>query len=284
MERIPMLVKIFISVFCIMALGFLYFVGDLFSGNAETLSITKADENYRDAFQFEPEELIYDGTGELDFLQGVFLDDYSARELKDIVFIRISTGDNLNQKIVEYTADTKEGRARSIRILQLRNYKGPKIELPDNMPSVTLSTLDYLAEVMSSEKDFKADDGFGHDARKYVQVETERAKQNSALVCCTFILENEFEDRVVAKSDLILSGVPATISLTDSVVYLNVGDYFDPSLYIESAVDAEGHSILEEVYYDGELDTSQPGEYEVYYDLREQRAVLTVIVTEKERG
>ena len=150
------------------------------------------------------------------------------------------------------------------------------------MPSATEGTVDHIVEIMSTEDDFKADDGFGRDARKYVQVEIERAKQNSALVYCTFILENEFSDRVVAKSDLILTGMPATISLTDSVVYLSVGDYFEPSLYIESAVDAEGRSIIEEVYCEGELDTSQPGEYEVYYGLREQSAVLTVIVTKRE--
>ena len=74
------------------------------------------EENYRDAFQFNPEELTYDGTGELDFLQGVSLDNYTARELKDMVFIRISTGDNLSQKVVEYTADTEEGR-RQLRVL-----------------------------------------------------------------------------------------------------------------------------------------------------------------------
>lgn len=284
MDRISMPVKIFISVFCTLAFMCLYFFGgEVFSDNTELMSTPQEEQNYRDAFKFEPEELTYDGNGKLDFLQGVSLDNYSPRELKDMVFISISTGDNQSQKVVEYTADTKEGRARSRRLLNLKNYKGPKIELPDDMPSATEATVDHLAEIMSTEDDFKVDDGFGRDARMHVQVELERAKQNSALVYCTFILENEFADRVVAKSELILTGMPATISLTDSVVYLNVGDYFDPSLFIESAVDADGRSILEEVYYDGDVDTSQPGEYEVYYGLREQSAVLTVIVTEKER-
>ena len=284
MDRISMPVKISISAFCILAIAFLFFFGGVFfPDNTDVLSAPQTEENYRDAFQFDSEELTYDGTGELDFLQGVSLDNYTARELKDMVFIRISTGDNLSQKVVEYTADTEEGRARSRRLLQLKKYKGPKIELPDDMPAATPSTVDHLAELMSSEDDFKADDGFGRDARKYVQVETEKAKQNSALVYCTFILENEFSDRVVAKSDLILTGMPATISLTDSVVYINKGEGFDPSLYVESAVDADGRPIPDEVYCDGELDTTQPGTYEIYYGLRDQSAVLTVIVTEKER-
>jgi hypothetical protein len=69
----------------------------------------------------------------------------------------------------------------------------------------------------------------------------------------------------------------------DFEVYINKGEGFDPSLYVESAVDADGRPIPDEVYCDGELDTTQPGIYEIYYGLRDQSAVLTVIVTEKER-
>ena len=280
MDRISMPVKVFIAVFCILATVVLFFESDLFSNNTKTLSAMQADEDYRDAFQFEPEELTYDGTGEIDFLQGVTLDSYSVGELEDMVFIRIFTGENLSQKIVEYTADTENGRVRSRRLLNLRNYKGPKIELPNDMPSVTENTLADIADILSLENDYKANDGFGHDARKHVQIETEKSNQNSSLVYCTFILENEFADRAVAKADLILTEVPATIILTDSIVYLNVGDYFDPALYIKSAIDAEGQSITEEVNYEGEIDTNQPGEYEVHYKLRGQSVAMTVIVTE----
>lgn len=281
MKTISMTVKIFTSVFCTLVLVYLFFFGGrFFQKDSESFFQVQEDENYRDAFQFKPEELTYDGTGELDFLQGVSLDNYTVGELKDMVFISITSGEKLSEKIVEYTADTEGGRIRSRRLLNLRNYKGPKIELPADMPSVTENTLDDLAEIMLSEDNFKADDGFGHDARNHVQIEMEKSNQNSSLVYCKFVLENEFADRAVVKSDLILTGLPAIISLTEATVYLNVGDYFDPALYIERAVDAEGRSIIEEIYYEGEIDTTHPGEYEMHYVLRGQSVKMAVMVTE----
>lgn len=282
MDRIPWSFKVIISISCLIVLILLFvFGGDVFKEDVEIdlLSVSQDSEHTIDNFSFEPEELTYDGSGELNFLKGVSLEGYTEKEIEEMVYIRISTGDNLSQKIVEYTADTNEGRVRSRRLLRLINYKGPNIELPNKMPSIAMGIMDNIKEEMLTEDDYKADDGFGNDARNHVQIVTERSMQNSSLIHCTFILENEFSDRVVAKTDTVLSDVPATISLTDTIVYLQAGEYFDSSIYVESAVDSEGISIMEEVYCEGEVNTSLPGEYEVYYELRGQSAILTVVVT-----
>ena len=280
MDRFPVIFKVAISTVCLIALVFLFvFGGPLFEKEEELLPINKESENVKDSFMFKPEELLYDGKGELDLLEGVSLENYTSEEIEKMVFIRISTGENLSQKIIEYTADTEEGRVKSRRILKLRNYKGPNIKLPDDMPSVTMETSNHLKDIISADKSYKVDDGFGNDVREHVQVDIEKSMQNSSLLHCAFILENEFGDRAVAKSDVIISDVPGTITLTDTIVYLHIGDVFDPSLYIESAVDMEGRSVMEEVQWDGEPDTSRLGEYTVLYELREQTATLTVVVT-----
>ena len=81
---------------------------------------------------------------------------------------------------------------------------------------------------------------------------------NSAEVNYTFILENAFGDRTVAKADAIISDVPATIILTDTAVTVKTGGYFDPYDFILSATAADGSSIMGEVLCD-EIDTSIPG-------------------------
>ncbi len=279
MNKISMFIKISISLFCLLVLVILFcFGGVFFERNAEELTLKEENENFKDVFVFDPEELSYDGTGELDLLEGVSLENFSLETLKSMVFIRISTGENMSQKVVEYTADTDEGRVRSKRILRLQNYRGPEIQLPDEMPSISTTDIGNMAEVMLSENDYKADDGFGNDARKHVQIETEKSLQNSSLIQCTFILVNEFEDRAVAKADITLSDVPAVLVLINATVNLQIGEFFDPLQYVESAVDSEGRSIIDEVVWDGEIDTSRTGVYEIVYELRGQTVKLTVNV------
>ena len=102
---------------------------------------------------------------------------------------------------------------------------------------------------------------------------------NSAEVNYTFILENAFGDRTVAKADAIISDVPATIVLTDTAVTVKTGGYFDPYDFILSATAADGSSIIEEVSYN-EIDTSVPGDNEVIYELRGQTVSLRVKVAD----
>ena len=273
------IIKTAISVFCLIALVLLYvFGGRVIEDDNAVYEANQADD-IRDAFGFDPDTLIYDGTGDIDFLQGVTLEGYNEEQLKKMVYIRISTGDSLSEKIIEYTADTEEGRVRSMRNLLLRNYNGPSIVLPDALPTVTMGTVDNIADLMPEGRTYRVDDGFGNDMRAYVQIEAARSPINSAEENYTFILENEFGDRTVAQADTIISDVPATIVLTDASASVRAGDFFDPYDFILSATAADGSSIMNEVICD-ELDTSIPGEYLVTYELREQTVSLRVTVTD----
>ena len=271
------IIKISVSVICLIALVLLYvFGGRVIEDDDMVFEAGQADD-IRDAFVFDPETLVYDGTGDVDFLEGVTLEGYNEEQLKNMVYIRISTGDSLSEKIIEYTADTEEGRVRSIRNLLLRNYNGPSIVLPDEMPTVTMGTVDRIADLMPEGKTYRVDDGFGNDMRAHVQIDAARSPVNSAEVNYTFILENAFGDRTVAKADAIISDVPATIVLTDTAVTVKTGGYFDPYDFILSATAEDGSSILGEVICD-EIDTSISGEYLVTYEVRGQTASLRVTV------
>ena len=273
------IIKTAISVFCLIALVLLYvFGGRVIEDDNAVYEANQADD-IRDAFGFDPDTLIYDGTGDIDFLQGVTLEGYNEEQLKKMVYIRISTGDSLSEKIIEYTADTDDGRVRSMRNLLRRNYNGPSIVLPDEMPTVTMGTVDHIKDLMPEGKTYRVDDGFGNDAREHVQIDAARSPMNSSEVNYTFILENAFGDRTVAKADAIISDVPATIVLTDTSVTVKTGGHFDPYDFILSATAADGSLIMGEVLCD-ELDTSIPGDYLVTYELRGQTASLRVTVTE----
>lgn len=89
---------------------------------------------------------------------------------------------------------------------------------------------------------------------------------NSSEVNYTFILENVFGDRTVAKADVIISDASATIILTDTAITICTSNYFNPYTYIQSAVTADGGSAMDEVVC--EDCTNVAGEYIVNYELR----------------
>ena len=92
------IIKTAISVFCLIALVLLYvFGGRVIEDDNAVYEANQADD-IRDAFGFDPDTLIYDGTGDIDFLQGVTLEGYNEEQLKKMVYIRISTGDSLSEK------------------------------------------------------------------------------------------------------------------------------------------------------------------------------------------
>ena len=271
-------VKILISIASLLIIALMYILSGR-DTDEPSMGDSALTDNVSDAFVFEPETLTYDGSGEMDFLEGVFLEGYTADELEDMVYIRVTAGNILSEKYVEYTADTDEGRVRSTRRLLLENYNGPKIQIPDKMPTVTMSNIDQLADLLSEVKNYKVDDGFGNDMRAYVQIAAERSTTNSSIVNYTFTLDNAYGDRAVAQADVHVSDVPAIIVLTDAATTIRAGGFLDPYEFIQSATTVDGSSVIEEVSC-SELDTSEPGEYQITYELRGQTASLDVTVTE----
>lgn len=274
-----LVLKILISLACVIVLVMMFFFGDeIIPENDSTNEFAQEEETYPDAFKFDPEELTYDGSGNLDLLKGVTLEGYNAQDLKTMVFTRIYGGENLSKKVIEYTADTKDGRVRSKRILNLENYSGPKITLPDDIPSVTPGTIDGLASLLNAKNGYAVDDGFGNDAREHVDISYRKEMTDSSLVHYTIALDNMFGDRDVVKVDVILSGTPSHLVLTDSQITVRVGETFDPTLYIAVAERADGTSAIGSVNIHGNIDTAKEGIYLLTFELDGQTATLEVNV------
>lgn len=271
------ILKIIISIVCLAGvLAIVYYGDEMPMYNqaenipAQTISI--------DGFSFDPEELEYDGHGDLDFLEGVSLPGYSKQELKDLVFIEISTDDALSNKLVEYTARTEDGRYRSMRKLHLTGYTGPKITMPEHIPDVTPDTIEQFGQLLKAEEDFAVNDGFGNDASDHIDVEAERVMNDSSMIHYTVSIENIFGDRDLVKQDVVLSGKYAVIALSDEEVTIGVRQGFNPEEYIVRAERADGTPAMDEVILRGLVDTGNPGTYLLTYELDGQTAQLCVIV------
>lgn len=272
-----LLPKVLISIICIVAVIAIMLRGDetpVYDGAA----VEAGEDGAVDGFAFEPEELVYDGKGELNFLEGVSLPGFSAQELKKLVYVRIQTSGSLSSKKVEYTADTENGRFQSVRKLHLSGYTGPKIRLPQHTPEVTPDTVDQFDKLLMSEKDFFVDDGFGNDASEHMEIQVNRSRYDSSLVSYNVSIENVFGDRDLVTCDIILSGEYSVIALTTPEVVLSRGAVFEPSDFVARAEKPDGMSALNEVIIRGGVDTTTPGNYTLTYEFDGQSVELDVLV------
>ena len=152
--NIPLWLKILISVICIAAVAVIMQRGD------ETPEYTAAGTEGAaveavDGFEFEPEELTYDGNGDLDLLQGVSLPGFSRQELKELTFVSIETVGALSKKRVEYTAEKDGVRYRSLRYLHLSGYTGPKIIMPQHIPDVKENMIERFGSLLTQEEEWR---------------------------------------------------------------------------------------------------------------------------------
>ena len=275
--KIPLWLKILISVICIAAVAAIMLRGDETPEYAATGAEGAAKEAV-DGFEFDPEELTYDGNGDLDLLKGVSLPGFSRQELKELTFVSIETAGALSNKRVEYTAEKDGVRYRSMRNLHLSGYTGPKITMPQHIPDVTEELIDRFGMLLKSEEDFKVDDGFGNDVSDHMEVSAERSTIDSSLVHYTISIENVFGDRARVVQDVVLSGEIPVIVLTTPEVRIGVRQEFDPLDYIARAEKADHSSGMNEVIVVGSINTSQAGEYTLTYRLDGESVILRVIV------
>ena len=275
--KIPLWLKLLISVICIAAVAVIMLRGD---ETAEYMAAGDegAAKETVDGFEFDPEELIYDGNGDLDLLKGVSLPGFSRQELKERTFVSIETVGALSKKRVEYSAEKDGVRYKSMRALHLSGYTGPKITMPQHIPDVTEEIIDRFGTLLKSEEDFKVDDGFGNDASAHMEVTAERSTVDSSLVHYVVSIENVFGDRDRVTQDVVLSGDMPVIALTTPEVRIGVRQEFDPRDYIARAEKADHSSGMNEVIVAGSINTAQAGEYMLTYRLEGESVILRVIV------
>jgi len=275
--KIPLWLKILISVICIAAGAAIMLRGDETPSYTADGALVAAEEAV-DGFEFDPEELTYNGSGDLDLLKGVSLPGFSRQELRELTFVSIETAGALSNKRIEYTAEKDGVRYRSLRPLRLAGYTGPKITMPQHIPDVKEEMIDRFGTLLTQEEGFKVDDGFGNDASAHMEVEAERSTMDSSLVHYAISIENVFGDHARVTQDVVLSGDMPVIALTTPEIRLNAGQTFDPRDYIARAEKADHSSGMNEVIVAGSINTSQAGEYTLTYRLDGESVSLRVIV------
>lgn len=175
--------------------------------SAAVLSSSQMNEHTSSeyTFSFEPEALTYDGSTQLDLLNGVSLTAPDGTISDAQIFTHIRTGDSMSQKIIEYSADTDSGRVTASRSLHLQNYNGPSITLPQSLPMIDDAHLESVLYVMPTDGTFRADDGYGNDITSSVTFSYKKDDANPAVIHYVFTVTNLFNDMTAVEADLSLA-------------------------------------------------------------------------------
>lgn len=230
------------------------------SDASETESANNATIKLEVPFQ----KMEYDGTEELNLMDGVSVIDMSGIARKDIqVFVYIKTGSSRKEKIIEYSATDDEGhRVTAERKLSLKgSYSGPTIDVLGDMPSIMEGDLDSLVPLLTADNLIKADDGFDNDVTSAVTASVKSEANDSGDCIVTLSITNFLNDTY--STDVMVSTQidGPMLKLTTDKVTLNAGDSFSFYEYIAAAQDEEGNSLFESISIKGSVDTSTPGEY-----------------------
>ena len=225
------------------------------------------------AFSFDPPELTYDGTGEIDLLSGVSLNGITGQPLHDLVFTKIQNGSHTSEKIIIYSADTENGKATARRTLKLINYHKPDVTLPDDLPEVTPDTAGSIVSLLLEEGTLTVDDGFGNEAADKLTASYEMDSRNSSILHYTFFYDSMFGDDIYRKVDTKMTGTPVLILRENEVTVPRDSDY-NPFDNIVSAV------AKNDVVCTGRVNTAKPGIYPVTYTLNEISLTAVITVTE----
>lgn len=242
--------------------------------SAQTAEVRSEDELSEDAsaekdafsFKLDTDTFTYDGTSKLDLLNGVsVVSSENGQPVDTDIFAHIKTGDSVSRKIVEYTADTEGGQIKASRTLELSNYNGPSIKLPETLPPLEDSQLDSVLELMPADGSFRADDGYGNDITPAVKASYKRDENDSSLVHFTFTITNSFNDTVSAEMNINLIRTKPVITLKESAVTLTVNSAFNPLEYVSVAEDVDGSSLFHSIIINGSVNTGEAGEYILTY-------------------
>lgn len=240
-----------------------------FTSKTET-SDTETSKSVQDTdvsacqFQFESDTLTYDGTSELDLLEGVSIVSSEGETCDAEIFAHIATGDSMEQKKIMYSADTSQGQISATRTLSLINYQGISISLPD-LPELEESQLDNILTYMPTDGTFYAEDGYGNNITDAISVEYTIDADNPSIVHYFFSVTNLFNDTASASKDLIINSDRPILVLKEKDITIAKNSSFQALSFVEKAQDSEGNSLFHRINIEGKVDTSKAGTYTLTY-------------------
>lgn len=223
--------------------------------------------------------------GEDVLLQGVTAHDDRSGDLTDQV--RISSISQLigtdTARINYYVFDEANNIATAARIIHYTDYEAPRFVLMDQL------SYNVGEQVVLNGK-VVAKDIIEGNITNYIRLSTMNLNNNAeGIYHVTLRVMNHVGDTSAVTLPVIIrnkSIEAPVVRLRNYLIYLNKGDKFDPKDYFEAAY-ASGYvrasADYEDVKIIGEVDTSEPGCYDVQYSYTNSRsqtgdAILTVVV------
>lgn len=217
--------------------------------------------------QWSPEILVYDGTSELDVMQGVLVTDEDGNDRTSDARAVLQNTEQLNQKMIYYSLNGySEKLTDQGRMLLLENYTGPTIQV-DSEVQLTVTQLGNLPGVLAERKQLEADNGYGKEITG--QVSWYREKTAEGEYSIFFTVSNEFGDVATAQCRAYIDGVKDDIVLTlrQEQISISQNEPFVPLDWVLEAEDANGENLIDGVEVEGTVNSSVPGNYTITYRL-----------------
>lgn len=251
-----------IGVISLLALVIILILSYQMTMNYKDENNQNSSENIKIIFD---DDLVYDGTGELDLLDGVSAQGEDGTDLTNRLNAKIVLDGN--DKEIRYSVSNDNGQiVYKARNLVLKNYQGPEIIANDHL-NFDVKDLSNLVTVLNGRGELKGLDGFGKDITN--QITYQREKVSDGIYRLTFTLNNIYLDSTSLTVKANISGAISDpiLELYRSSIELDVGSVFYPEDYIKIANDENGNSIKDQVKISSLPNTMQPGVYNVSYQL-----------------
>lgn len=258
------IVRNLLGVVCLALLGMLMFYAKL--QKPEETKWTE-EKSAGVEIQWETDTIFYDGSRELDLMEGVqVVDTQGVDRTADTKAVLQST-ERIDQKNIYYTVEGETLKTDgACRTLVLKGYEGPVLDVASEV-RVDASQLNNLVSELVLRGWLRAENGYQVDASS--QVRWYRAKLKDGVYELTFTLVNEFGDQISARCTAYISGVTddLILELTNYDESILVGTPFDPMQLVLQASQADGTNMSKQVTVRGEVDNNRPGTYILTYTL-----------------
>lgn len=233
----------------------------------EQVNTALTQKTHKCQIQWSPEILVYDGTSELDLMQGVLVTGEDGNDRTSDARAVLQNTEQLNQKMIYYSLNGySEKLTDQGRMLLLENYTGPTIQV-DSEVQLTVTQLGNLPGVLAERKQLEADNGYGKEITG--QVSWYREKTAEGEYSIFFTVSNEFGDVATAQCRAYIDGVKDDIVLTlrQEQVSISQNEPFVPLDWVLEAEDANGENLIDGVEVEGTVNSSVPGNYTITYRL-----------------
>ena len=233
----------------------------------EQVNTALSQKTQKCQIQWSPEILVYDGTSELDIMQGVLVTDEDGNDRTSDARAVLQNTEQLNQKMIYYSLNGySEKLTDQGRMLLLENYTGPTIQV-DSEVQLTVTQLGNLPGVLAERKQLEADNGYGKEITG--QVSWYREKTAEGEYSIFFTVSNEFGDVATAQCRAYIDGVKDDIVLTlrQEQISISQNEPFVPLDWVLEAEDANGENLIDGVEVEGTVNSSVPGNYTITYRL-----------------